>query len=80
MRDFREEEVSEDWERVARITVRPGEAFTGEFTAGPSFLGLSSDDDRSFHEVAIRWIATVFRASYTFRVWDDLPTATIVST
>ena len=74
--DYREEESDSYTENLVKITVEPGETKTGTFKVKDGVLGVSETETDSV-DFIIKYIVTIYNANYTFKVWYDLPTATV---
>lgn len=69
---------SEDWGRLIKVTVKPGETKRGSFKAPRSVYGLNAEDPEqqerleklSYVRVIVKWIVTVYTAHYKIRVYE----------
>lgn len=74
--DYREEEEDSYTEKLVKITVKPSKTKTGTFTVKDSVLGIPGTKEARV-EIIIKYVLTIYNANYTFKIWDDLPTATV---
>ena len=70
--------ISEDWNKVVKVTVDPGKTKNGTFKATQSIHGLNSNDPAtqariesiSYIRVSVKWVVTAYKAKYSVKITD----------